>query len=231
MRRSLLLASLFVFVATLHAPATASDASLSLLPTSNSVQARVMQIGMPMEAQRTAEKLRAALSDQPEWAKTFIAENDWPGWPLPYHPKLRVTEDEYRAFLAAAATPTLVQVGSVSLSAERQHDGNIRLSTLPATSRVNGITIDSEGRFVTTALATLVDLSVVNNQNAEGATGRWTGTQWRRESISPGHLLAVKFALGRRTDHGDGIIYYDVKNVQGEQSDVYYEVLLFPVRK
>ena len=230
MRRSLLLASQFFLAATLHAPATAADPSLSLLPTSSSVQARVMQIGMPKQALKTAEKLKAALSDQQEWAKTFVAENDRPGVPLPYHPNLRVTEGEYRAFLAAAAKPTLVQVGSVSLSAERQQDGSIRLSTLPTTSRVNGITIDPEGKSVATALATLLDMSSVDNQNAEGATGRWAGTQWRRDSTSPGHLLAVKFALGKRTDHGDGIIYYDVKNVQGEQSDVYYEVLLFPVR-
>lgn len=231
MRLSLLWASQLLLIATLHAPAKASDLSLSLLPTSNSVQARVMQIGLPIEAQRTAMKLKAALSDQPEWAKTFIAENDRPGRPLPYHQNLRVTEDEYRTFLAAAAKPSLVQVGSVSLSAERQQDGSIRLSTLPTTSRINGITIYPGGKSVTTELATLVDLSAVNNQSAEGATGRWTGTQWRHESTSLGHLLAVKFAIGRRTDHGDGIIYYDVKNVRGEKSDVYYEVLLFPVSK
>lgn len=219
----------FLFALTVlvfHVSAIASDPSLALLPTSNSVPARVMQLGMPKEALKIAEKLKTALLSQPEWAKTYITEND-ANKPLPYHPNLQVTEEEYRAFLTTKYT--LTQVGTVSLARERQQDGSILLRTNPPTSKVNGITIEPEGKTVTTALATLLERSTVDNQSPESATGRWIGTQWQYQSVSDARIIMVKFALGKRTDHGDGIIFYDVKDVQGEQRDIYSEILLFPL--
>lgn len=231
MRRStFFLALQIVFVTTLHLSAAAADNSLSLLPMSGPVQAKVMQIGMTREAQVTAEKLRAALDSQPDWAKVFIA-NSVPGRALPYHPNLRITEDEYTSFLIAAEKPTLVQVGTVNLSTKKQQNGEIRLVTDPATSRVNGLTISPDEKYITTPLATLTDMKPINNQNVKGATGRWTGTQWQYETISSGQVVAVKFAVGRRTDHDDCIIYYDVKNVRDGQNDTYYEILLIPLSK
>lgn len=229
MRCSFLLTSQVLLAWTLHLSAEASDLGSSLLPTSGSVEAKVMQIGVSKNTQRTADKIMAALSSQPAWAKAFIAANDKPGTPLPYHPNLKVTEVEYRAFLTAAARPALIQVGTVKLSAQHQQDGSIRLITLPPTSTVNGITISVNGKSVTTALATLEERKAVDNKDPEGATGRWTGTQWRHESTSPGRLFSVKFAIGKRTDHGDGIIYYDTKNVHVGGNDTRYEILLFPV--
>lgn len=216
-----------LLAAALQMPALAGGASLSMLPTSGPVQARVMQVGMPLEALRTAEKLQAALASQPDWAKSFLAKAD-PGQPLPYHPNFQVTEEEYKFFLAAATKPTLVQVGSLTLFAEKQQDGGIRLVTQPATSKVNGLLIAPDEKSVATPHATLTEVAPVNNQNAESATGRWNGTQWRYEGSSTGGLLVVKFAVGQRPDQGDSIIYYDLKAVQEGRNDLYHEVLLFP---
>jgi hypothetical protein len=212
----------------LHIPAVADDASILLLPTSRPVEAKVMQLGLPTAASKTAEKLSAALTSQPEWAKGFIASGE-SGKPLPYHPRLGISADEYRAFLETIETgATLLQVGTVRLSTERLADGTLRLITEPPTSKVHGITIARNAEFLGTPHARLVHRSPMNNKDPKSATGRWNGTQWRHESTSSGRHISVKFALGRRTDHGDVIIYYDVNDVQAGQSDAYDEVLLFP---
>jgi hypothetical protein len=216
-----------ILVVAVHSPVAAGDAVVPLLPTSGAIQAKVMQIGMPLEAQRIAEKMQDALASQPDWTKAFLT-NAEPGRPLPYHPNLQVTEEEYKSLLAAAQRPTLVQIGSVSLFAERQVNGDVRLVTQPTTSKVNGLTISFDERSVTTRLTTLTEVKPIDNQDRDSATGRWTGTQWRYESISPNQILAVKLALGKRTDQGDCVLYYDVKNVGDGRNDVYYEVLLFP---
>ncbi len=88
MRIRLILALTSSLVTTLCLPAAAKDTAVSLLPMSGPIQAKVMQIGMPLEAQKTAEKLRTALASQPEWAKTFLAKAT-PGKPLQYHPNFR----------------------------------------------------------------------------------------------------------------------------------------------
>lgn len=230
MRHSFFLWPQSLLAVALHLPAAAADTALSLLPASEPVQAKVMQIGMPRSAQRTSEKIQAAFVSQPEWSTAFIA-NAVRGQPLPYHPNMQITKDEYRSFLAAAEKPVLVQVATVSLIVERRQDGSTRIITEPGSSKVNGLTIAPDESSVRTPLATLNEVTPINNEDKNGATGRWTGTQWRHVVSSPGHVLAVKLAIGKRTDHGDRIIYYDVKDVRDGHADVYYEVLLFPAAK
>jgi hypothetical protein len=228
MRHSIWLALQGLLALTFQLTAEAADTSLALLPTTTPVQAKVMQIGMPPAAVLTMQKLQAALASQPEWARTFIAEAT-PGQPLPYHPNLRITEDEYKSLLAAAERPALVQIGTLSLSTERLHNGGIRIVTQPATSKVNGLTITADEGSVLTPIIRLTEKTTIRNQDENGATGRWTGMQWRYQSISSEQALSVKFALGKRLDHGDGIIYYEIKNTHAGKADEHYEVLLFPV--
>jgi hypothetical protein len=189
-----------------------------------------MQIGMARDAQETALKVQAALQSQPEWAKDFLA-NALPGQPLPYHTNFRVTEDQYKSLLLAATTPTLIEVGKVTLSVTRQTTGDLLLVTEPPVSRIHGITLSQGAKVVATPLAPLATVSPIDNQNAKGPTGRWTGTQWSTESNTSGRKLAVKFALGKRSDYGDNIIYYDVKDSRSDPGATYYEILLFPAAK
>ena len=229
MRTTLRMISASALITFVQASALAADPS-DVLPVSAPVQARVMQIGMPSEAKRIAEKMQAALASQPDWAKSFISAAK-PGQPLPYHPNFQISELEYKSLLAAASKPSLVQIGSVSLIAEKQANGTIRLSTFPATSKVHGIVIAPDRKSVTTPLATLTEISSINNQNAEAATGRWTGTQWRHQARSAARAISLKFAVGNRSDHGDNIIYYDVSAVQDGRNQEYHEILLFSLPK
>jgi hypothetical protein len=116
----------------------------------------------------------------------------------------------------------------VTLSVARQSNGGLLLQTEPPVSRVNGITLSPGAEVVVTPLAALSTVSPISNQNAKGATGRWSGTQWRTESNASEGKLAVKFALGKRSDDGDSIIYYDVKDNRSDPGGTYYEILLFP---
>jgi hypothetical protein len=219
-----------ISLAALLVPAMAQDATLSKLLNSGTIQAKVMRVGAPLEAQKMAERLQSALVSQPDWAKTYIA-SALPGQALPYHPNLKVTEDEYKSFLAAIQRLELVQVGIVNLSAVRLQNGDIRLVTEPNASRVNGLTLSSNGTSVTTPLAMLTEISQVNNQDKASVTGRWTGKQWRYASNSSTRQIVVRLAIGNRPDYGDDIIYYNHKDAQKGQLDDYDEVLLFRASK
>lgn len=118
-----------IFAALMLIPSfsTAADCPVFLLPTAAPVEAKVMQIGMKESVQQTLRQMQDALVSQPEWAREFITANDRPGQPLPYHPNLKVTPEDYQAMLAAK--PTLIQVGTISLIAERLPKGEVRLKT------------------------------------------------------------------------------------------------------
>ena len=216
-------------IAVLPPTFATNESSALALPTTESVQAKVMQIGMPMEAQRVAARLQAAMSSQPEWARKYIAEHGNAGKPLPYHPNFQVTESEYRAFLAAALSPSLVQVGTVKLTAEVEKDGRIVLSTEPPTLRVHGVAIQPDRRSVVTPIATLMDSHSIVSNGDQGATGRWSGIQWSSESVAGNSI--VKFAVGKRANEGDGIIYYDVRAASDDRDQSFYEILLYPLAK
>lgn len=220
---------LTALVVTMQLPVQAMEACLASLPSSGGVDARVMQIGMPAEALATAEKIQSAFAAQPEWAQQFIAKAA-PGQALPYHPNMRVSKSEYKSFLVASEHPALVQVGTVSLSAVRSEAGDVRVVTSPATSRFNGIAIAADGRSVVTPLASLDETHAINNAEKDSLTGRWRGTQWSNEATTGQRALAVKFAIGKRTDHGDCIVYYNVESVQEPGEDAFQQVLLFPTR-
>lgn len=214
------------FLLNLHSPASAAEFDVSLLPSSDPVIAKVMQLGMAREAQEIGERFQAALESQPEWALAFLAKAV-PGQPLPYHPNFRITEDQYKLFSAAAQNLTLIEVGRVALSTARQANGDLLLITNPPLAPVNGTTVPADGKVVITPLSALPLVSSVNNQDPKAPTGRWTGTQWMTEAGANARQLTVKFAIGRRSDIGDSIIYFDVKDFRSPPGEAYYAALIF----
>ena len=214
------------FLLNLHSLASAAGLDVSLLPTSDPVIAKVMQLGMAREAQEIGEKFQTALGSQPEWALSFLAKAV-PGQPLPYHPNFRITEDQYKLFLAAAQNLTLIEVGRVALSTARQANGDLLLITNPPLAPVNGTTVPADGKAVITPLSALPLVSSIDNQDPKAPTGRWTGTQWKTEAGAAEKKLAVKFAIGRRADFGDSIIYFDVKDNRSPPGEAYHAVLIF----
>lgn len=208
---------------------SAGATDLDILPIAKPVTARVMQLGAPSEIVRITERLAAAAARQPEWFMAYVQEHEGTKGTLPYHANMGVSEDEYRKMVESSTAMTLMQVGTVKLSATRQADGGLRLQTVPPMPGLDGIVIEQGGQGVTTRHARLAEQSRIDNRNANGPTGRWSGTQWKHEALSASHALAVKLAVGKRSDHGDGILYLDVKDVGEGKKDIFYEILLFPV--
>lgn len=204
-----------------------AEPALSVLPLAGPVKARVMQVRGSPEFENISAKLVAAMRSRPEWTLQYVEQHGRPGQPLPYHANFGVTEAEYARMLGGLKEMVLTQVATVTLSARRQQDGSIRLQTTPA-SRIDGLRIDAAGKTVTAPLARLTETSAINQDQAQSPTGRWTGMQWRHSSTGEERILSVKLAVGKRSDHGDGIIYYSVRNVTPEKREEYDEVLLFP---
>lgn len=225
--RRLLRLSTAALIAAAFPSAAGATSSLAVLPLAGPVEARVMQLRGSPELEKISAKLEASMRSQPEWLMQYIEQHARPGKPLPYHANFGITQAEYARVLASPKEVVLAQVGTVSLSAERQADGSIRLRTKPA-SRIDGLRIDAGEKTVTAPLARLTETSAINQDQAQSPTGRWTGTQWRHSTMQEDHVLSLKLAIGKRIDHGDGIIYYNVKNIRPGNRETYDEVLLFP---
>ncbi len=220
-----LFCKLFVCVSLLSSPQLMAENSImSILPVSDYIEAKVMQLGMPLEAQKITAKMQQAFSSQPQWAKSYI-ESATPGKPLAYHPNFNVTEAEYHSLLAMMNQQVLIPKDSIKLHAEKLANGDVKLSTKPSTSKINGIIIHADEKSAKTSLALLNELTPVNNQNASSPTGRWSGVQWQYQNTEV--PLSIKLAIGTRPDFNDHIIYLNVKDAREGKANSYYEILLF----
>lgn len=207
----------------------ANEDFATLLP-GTPVSGRVMRLVAPPDIEAISERLLMAIREQPKWFKGFLAEHDIPGKPLPFHPNFRVTRAEYEKLLGASGRMILREVRRVSLRAVREVDGSVTLTTEPADFPLNGFVVSADGSRVTTQFGRLNTKSAINQTDTTSPTGSWIGTQWKYELVQGARVKSVKFAIGKRAA-GDGILYFDLKDISQSGREESNQIILFPLLK
>lgn len=227
--RSLLIGLFALFSFSLSSAASAAGDIADYLPKGDVIHGRVMELTAPREVQTLSQKLQTAMQNDQEWFEAFIAENAEVR-PLPYHPRMGLTEVEYQRFLELAEIVEMQQIGSVTLTIKRLEDGSVQLVSEGDSTPLNDVRLLPGKGFVETSYGELNEFSEIDQGNPDSPTGRWVGSQWQKSERTSDTLVAVKLAIGKRTDHGDGIIYYDVKNFSAGVAENYSYVLLYPLQ-
>jgi len=188
------------------------------LPKSGVINGQAMELGATAEHARIAGKMQHAIQEDAAWLKSYVAKAK-PGEPLPYHPRLGVTKAEYDTLLHAKMS--LIDRGSVSIKLTANAQGALEFAADGLAGGLNGVTLSPERKSAQTPYGNLTVTSEISQDDAESATGRWKGVQWKKESAP-----AVTLALGRRQS-GHGILYYDVTpaaNSPGQSLIVIYRL-------
>lgn len=198
------------------------------LPKSEEVVGEVNQLGAEPEIEKLAQRMAEAIKAEQAWFTQHLQKlNLKPGQLLPYHPKLGLSEAEYKTLMASMGKLKLVKTGEVRLRFERTTDGVVLRCTgtkLP----LDGLVIDLSKDAVVTRLATLDTRSAIDQKNADSPLGRWTGLQWKKETQKgPNDLFSEKLAIGRREKDSKGILYYDLKST-AQQVTTHF-VVLYPI--
>jgi len=196
------------------------------LPKKSKVKARVMQIGASTELETLATKMKKSMQKNQEWAQSYIKKAP-KGKPLPYHPNLGLTKEEYKKlFKLFENAISLQQVELVDLTIEKSKN-EIKLSTNSSKVIPKGISINTDKDFAKTKYGKLSKIVEINQDNPDSPTGSWKGFQLSHTQldINSNPQWEVKFAIGKRTKTKDGIIYYDVKRPYS--SEVFHYVLLY----
>jgi hypothetical protein len=205
-------------------------------PTNKVITAKVMELSSSKEIASISEKLKQGIAKNQEWFKQYINKAD-PGKPLPYHANLGVTEAEYAHFLKFKDAK-LQEVGTVKLEFLLDKNQNIVVKTEPF-SPVNGLIIGKHS--VTTPLGVTNKFTPINNRNQKSLTGAWTGVQWslnefdddsmQQKSLNDIKGKAVKLAVGKLEKTGEGILYYDVKDIDMSQNKktVFSYIIYYPL--
>jgi hypothetical protein len=204
-----------VLMAVLAAACWAESPQLDRLLPAVEVTADVMELGAPPRMQELTQRIREAAARNPEWFEEHVAKAT-PGEPLPYDPRLGVSEAEYREYLQLIKTAlTMVKVKETRLRFRQQAEGvyTVEAAGMPDLA---GITIELKKDRVRTPFGVLGPGTTIENRDDNGPTGPWTGTQWALEQQSSENSATVaKLAVGRLSRDGRGILYYTAREIAG----------------
>ena len=105
------------------------------------VQVDVMQLGLPRRAVEIVQRLEAHLAEHPEWWSEHVRSAP-EGEPIPYDPRMGISEAEYLEFLELASAGTLNKVGEATLDFQWVSSRRVRLGAEGELAALNGIEID-----------------------------------------------------------------------------------------
>jgi hypothetical protein len=202
-------------VATAQSPEPAVAFRKLLAP--GQVDVTILQPAAAPRFTELAARLQQAARANLEWWTTHVRAAP-AGQPLPYDARMGLSEAEYREMLSLADSVVVQRIGAATLAVSTIPRG-WRLDGGSAVPEVSGIEIDTVALVVRTPFGELRDFNVVRASDAQRATGRWTGPQWKLERIdaATGSGVVVSFALGTIEANGRTLLYYDAKRAQNGQ--------------
>jgi hypothetical protein len=222
---------LFV-VASLAWAQTPTVAFRDLLPVGE-VQVTVLELGAPPRFTDLATRIQTAARANPEWWMAHVRAAP-EGQPLAYDARMGISEAEYKEMLSLAETLIIQRKGVGTLRVASAPNG-WRLEGGTMFAELNGIEIDTVGHVVRTAFGELRDFTVVEANDDQRATGRWTGPQWRLTDVdeSSGNGVAASFVLGKLEANNHTLLYFDAKRAsKGQMTDRAFRMLeLTPAQK
>ncbi len=190
-----------------------------------------MVLGADPELQTLSQKIESAAAQNPEWLMEYVKKHDTSAGPLPFHPNLGVSAEEYERYLELVdGGITLQQVGNVSLKVVEIAGGGLRLLSLGDEFPLHEVELYPSRGYIETVYGRLSREKRINQTDSESPTGAWNGVQWVHEEFDGKAGSSVKFAIGKRDDHGDGIIYYDVKYLIHPDLHQFSFIILYPLR-
>jgi hypothetical protein len=177
------------------------------------VQAEILQILAPPRMAALTAKVQNAAKADPEWWRAHLARGT-PGQPLPYDARMGMTESEYRELLASTDSLVMRPSGTATIEIEETTTG-WRLGSGTTVPELRGVEVDTVAGVARTSFGVLGTRSSVAPSDAQRATGRWAGVQWRREEISPDGRTGVsaRLAVGRLEASGQTLLFLDGKHV------------------
>lgn len=207
----------------------AADTWNSYFPTNKPIKAKIMELASAKELQQIAEKMRDGIKTHQEWFMTYVKnfKTIKPGEKLPYHPNFGITETEYNILFSGVKSLKMLQTGSTEVRFIKDKNETIKIQTNPK-SPIDGIKITANA--VDTPYGQLRKISQINNINKDTPTGSWQGIQWSLSELKLQELSGkeVKLAAGKLKNTGEGILYYDVKNInKSENKSVQFSYIVY----
>jgi hypothetical protein len=200
-----------------------------LLPAGR-VNVEVLEMWSPPKLAELTQRLQQAAQADPTWFQEQVRQAV-PGQPLPYHPKLGLTESEYREFLALSDSVQMKPVRTALISVEPTRVG-WRFGIATSLAALQNVEIDTVTNVVRSPFGELGAAEPITPSDEQQATGPWGGPRWRLEAVDTTTMSGsvAQLAIGKHLATGRTVIYYDARRLDKGQLAARESLFLLVVR-
>lgn len=186
------------------------------LPKSGTIRGHVVELSVAPEDQAISRRFQLAVQGNMDWFKHYVTSNK-AGEPLPYNPKMGITEAQYTQLLHMKAA--LKEKEPITISVTRGADGSVAFaSSDPAAASLRDTRFSSSGKEADTSVGKLGIFNEIHQKDENAPFGVWNGAEWARVAEPGSDQPSAKLAFGKREPSGEGILYYQVAAV-GEKPE------------
>ncbi len=172
----------------------------------------------PREIDRFVAKVEAAARLDPKWFKEFSAKAK-PGVPLPYDPKLGLTQEEYDEYLALWGKREFKRKEEVLLQLRKSVGDNWIITATGPAACISTLRYNAATDVFSSPNGELKRIGDIK-ADPDSILGAWTGKEWKFEEESSLGKSKENIALGRLEATGHGLIVYRFQEVSSEGTTV-----------
>ena len=178
------------------------------LPKDGVIKGHVVTLRVAPEDQAISKQFQLAVQNNMDWFKHYVTANQ-AGVPLPYNPKMGVTEAQYQRLMHLKAE--IQKQAPIDIIVRRGADGSLAFtSTDSAAASLQGTTFPPDEKIAETPYGKLTIFTPIHQKDANAPFGIWNGAEWTRVAEGGSEQPSVKIAFGKMEPSGEGLFYYQV---------------------
>ncbi len=201
--------------------------TLDYLPEGKLVKGATTVVVPPAELDKYVAMVEQAAQKDPDWFAEHSKKAS-PGVPLPYDPKLGLTEEQYKEYLDLWSKREFKSVDPVILQLKKAGDGRWNINAaVPGggSSPISTLKYDPEKDIFVSPNGTLERLDDVD-ADKNSILGAWTGHEWKLEEETSLGKTKENFAIGKTGDGKFGLLIYRMQEVSSEGTRLYDKSLV-----
>ena len=216
---------------TLLVAGAAPEVFSKYLPSDDFIKGSAGMVIPPTEIEEYVRKVQLGAQKDPEWFLEFSKESK-PGVPLPYHEKLGLTKDEYKAYIATWDKRAFQEVEPVALRLEKSTDGDWMIRASGSGFPISSLRYNEKKKELRSPNGVLKQVDDIKGEK-DSILGSWKGQEWMHESETSISKTIENFAIGKKDDQALGYMIYRIRELSSEGRSIYDKriVIQFPIAK
>lgn len=191
----------------------------AFLPEGEFVKGATGVVLPPPEIEPYMVKVQAATVADPEWFRAFMKESE-AGLPLPYHEKLGLTQEEYKAYREMWDKRAFTPDQAVAVRLEKASDGMWMIRASGEAFPISSLRYDADKKELSSPNGKMEKLANVD-AHQDSILGAWKGHEWKHESKTSISQTTENFAIGKLVGKNLGYLVYRIQEVSTSGRKLY----------